>query len=177
MEQRERDKKSRQILSQQFLCPDTTEELPLFNAPIRVAQSDDRIQAQLGTFEIAMPLMDKYIGVQGPSQMRASSGQPSSAYAHMSVGGVGVGFNSSNREGYSNSRGHMMVNHAVGGGSASQSQSQSSSASLSSAAPQGFLKPKEAPPPNGMSRYNSHGPGHARPMAHDVSVRLAEERN
>lgn len=163
MEQRERDKKSRQ-----FHVQETQEEQqPLFNAPIKVAQSDDRIQKQLGRFEMAMPLLEKYIGVQGPSTMRLSSApQP---YPHM-----GAGFNSSNREGYAssssisgNSRSHMMPNNHNSGGSSS-----------ASAVP-AFLKPKEAPPPpNGISRYgptqqqlssSSQHPGHNRPPLHDVS--------
>lgn len=167
MEQRERDKKSRQILSQQYLCQDTVEEQqPLFNAPIRVAQSDDRIQRQLGPFETAMPLLDKYIGVQGPSQMRSSSNSmPPASYPHSG------GYGSSNREGYSSSSSSSR-SHMSGAVSSSQ-QAQSGSQSSSSA----FLKPKDAPPPNGMSRYGSsqqqqQHSGHNRQMMHEVSLIL-----
>lgn len=175
MEQRERDKKSRQIISQQGLLQDAPAEMPLFNAPIRSAQSDERIQRQLGKFDLAMPLLDKYIGVQGPSPMRPIfPGQMNAA------GPGGGGYGSSNREGYSNSRGHMMMgsnsssnynnnnNHGASSSSAVPSAVQSSGSS-------GFLKPKEAPPQNGIRPYGSSSqqssshPGHNRPMMHDVS--------
>lgn len=169
MEQRERDKKSRQILSQQFL-PDTTEELPLFNAPIRVAQSDDRIQRQLGMFEIAMPLLDKYIGVQGPSQMRSANPSAHPPYPHMSSA---AGYNSSNREGYANSRSH----HAIGSNSNHSGAATQPATLTAPLTGPSFLKPKEAPPPplNGMSRYSSSQQQHNRPMMHDVSQCLSLE--
>lgn len=167
MEQRERDKKSRQILSQQYLSPETTEEMPLFNAPYKVDNCDDKIQRSLGSFEMAMPFMDKCIGVQGPSQLRSSQ-PPYPPPPHMNSSG----YNSSNREGYSN-RSHMpSSNNLVS--SATMSSSSSSSAAASAASVPGFLKPKEAAPLNGMSRYNSsssqHGSGHNNRPMHDVST-------
>lgn len=173
MEQRERDKKSRQILTQQSLSQDIEEELPLFNAPIRVAQSDDRIQRQLGMFDLAKSLMDKYIGVQGPSQLRPAIHSLQPPYGHMNaVGGVGGGggnYGTSNREGYSNARSHVMGSSSSGGQSVQTS-------SVSSAGPPpaaAFLKPKEAPP-NGLSRYGGGGGvAHGnRPMMHEVSLGL-----
>lgn len=189
MEQRERDKKSRQIMSQE-LGQDPKEEMPLFNAPIRVPHSDERLHRQLGNFEMAKPLFDKYIGV-GPNPLRPlmlpSSSSSSSAsapsanssswqgqpYAHGNPTGLGGGYSNNNNNihnssggggGYTNSRNHMMGSGMNNMGVSSINSSSSSS---------GFLKPKEAQPLNGMSRFvgssqqqqNSHS-GHNR---HDVS--------
>lgn len=174
MEQRERDKKSRQILSQQFVCQDTPDDhQPLFSAPIRVTQSDDRLQRQLGSFELVNHHeLDKYIGVQGPTLLRVPmpmlgpQAPLASAYAHANPTGAGGGYTNSGGGGiYSNSR-------TAAGMNINKNHSMGNSGSSSSSA--GFLKPKDAPP-NGMSRYGSSQqqqqphPAHNRAGMHDVS--------
>lgn len=162
MEQREREKRSRQRLSQQYALEDEVddEEPPLFNAPIRVAHSDDRIQSQLGRYELAKPLMEKFMGLASPSQQRSvipatpllSSGQHNNHIGSAAVaagmpssgiGGNDLAASSSSSMGYSQQRNPM-----TGYGSSGPS----SHAQAVSASQPGFLKPKDAKPlTNGVS--------------------------
>lgn len=180
MERRERDKQSRQMPA---YVQQEQDSQPLFFAPIRVAQSDERIQSQLGEFEVARPLMERFIGLlpgtsrnpPPPTLSSTSMNPPSSASSQSSSAALAFaqqigGFRSGNV---------IVSNHSSSSSSSGPSATSSAAAlgygSGSQSGRTGFLKPKDASTatksvPNGMSNWYPGGGG-GQPPAQKHEVR------